>query len=178
MEFTLAQTLEILQRTPHVLRALLSGLSQEWTHHDYGPNTWPAREVLAHLIFAEYTDWIPRARHIVEHGDATPFPPFDRAGHKEPSRGKSVAQLLSEFEQARRDSLDALAALKLTETTLDQSGRHPALGPVTLRHLIATWAVHDLNHIAQICKAMAFQYKGAVGPWEQYMSILAPPNPR
>lgn len=178
MEFTLDRTLEILERTPRVLRALLSGLSEDWTHTPYGPDTWSAREVVAHLIHGEVTDWIPRARIILEEGEARHFDPFDRAGHAEPSRGQSLAQLLDEFEDLRKRNLAMLQSWQLTEAHLDKRGRHPALGPATLRQLLATWAVHDLNHMAQCCKAMAHQYKGEVGPWEAYLSILSPPAPR
>jgi uncharacterized damage-inducible protein DinB len=176
MDFTLDRTFEILSRTPLILRELLSGLSDDWTHHPYGENTWSAREVVAHLVYCEIEDWIPRARIILEHGDSRAFDPFDRAGHVEPSRGKSLDELLDEFEDLRRRNLALVRSWNLTD--LDRRGRHPALGPVTLRNLLATWAVHDLNHIAQVCKAMAHQYREAAGPWEKYLSILSPPNPR
>jgi hypothetical protein len=178
MDFTLDRTLEILDRTPRVLRVILAGLDQGWTHETYGPGTWSAREVVAHLIHGEVTDWMARVRIVLEHGEVRAFDPFDRAGHVEPSRGKSVPELLDEFETLRQRNLEILRSLRLTEAQLDRRGRHPALGSVTLRNLLATWAVHDLNHIAQICKAMAYQYRDQVGPWEQYLSVLAPPAPR
>jgi hypothetical protein len=178
MNFTVARTIEVLERTPRVFRTLLAGLSEEWTHEPYGAGTWSAREVLAHLIHGEETDWLPRVRCVLEHGESRAFDPFDRAGHVGPSRGKSVAELLEEFEALRRRNLGLLRTLGLSAADLDRPGRHPALGAVTLRQLLATWAVHDLNHIAQACKAMAHQYRGEVGAWEAYLSILSPPAPR
>jgi hypothetical protein len=178
MEFTLERMLEVLERTPRVLRELLGGVDEGWVIGDYGEGTWSAREVVAHLIHGEETDWIPRARIILEHGESRAFDRFDRAGHKEAMRGKGIVELLDEFEGARRRSLRELAELPVTEEMLDRRGLHPVLGVVTLRNLLATWAAHDLNHIGQCCKAMAFQYKDEVGPWERYLSILAPPNPR
>jgi hypothetical protein len=178
MNFTLDRTLEILTRTPAVLRTLLSGLDEDWTSNPYGPGTWSAGEVVAHLIHGDVTDWMARARIILELGESRPFDPFDRAGHVEPSRGKSISELLDEFETLRSRNLEILRSFRLTEAQLDRRGLHPVLGPATLRNLLATWAVHDLNHIAQICKAMAFQYGEQVGPWEAYLSILSPPAPR
>lgn len=172
------QARAILARTPAVLRALLAGLAPDWTHRPYGPGTWSAFQVLGHLIHGERTDWIPRARIILECGQSRPFDPFDRNGHEPEIRGKSLAQLLDEFERARAESLAALDGLALTPELLDRRGTHPALGTVTLRNLLATWAVHDLNHTAQVCKAMAHQARADVGPWEAYLSILAPPAPR
>jgi hypothetical protein len=46
------------------------------------------------------------------------------------------------------------------------------LGEVTLRELISTWAVHDLDHVAQIFAGMAGSHDAEVGPWKAYLGIL------
>lgn len=173
----LDRTIATLERTPRVLRVLMADAPADLVDRPYGPDTWTAREVVAHLIFGEQTDWIPRLTHILAHGESSPFCSFDRAGHKH-LLSRSLAELLDSFEAHRRDSLAALRARNLSAADLARRGRHPALGTVTVAQLLATWVVHDLNHVAQVCKAMAFQLKGDVGPWEQYLSILAPPRPR
>lgn len=183
MRFSLSEAVPVLERTPRTVRALLQFLPEAWTHRNYGSNpdgsaTWSAHEIVAHLIFADQTDWLPRARHILELGDARPFEPFDRHGHKALMQGKPLHRLLDEFERGRSESLDGLRALKLSDEDLVRAGKHPALGAVTLGNLLAMWVVHDLNHIAQMSKAMAYQYKSEVGPWEAYASILALPAPR
>lgn len=175
---TLASLRPIIARTPAVVRSLLDGMDAEWVRAPYGPGTWSAHEVVAHLIFGERTDWIPRARHILAFGSTRPFDPFDRAGHSALARDHTTPQLLDIFERERLASLAALDEMGLTDSDMARPGRHPALGDVTLGHLLTTWAVHDLNHIAQVCKAMAYQAKASVGPWETYLSILAPPSPR
>jgi hypothetical protein len=86
--------------------------------------------------------------------------------------------LLAEFARLRGENVEALLAMKLTENELDEYGTHPALGQATLRELLAAWVVHDLNHVSQMAKAMAFQYEEQVGPWRAYLSILKPPDPR
>jgi hypothetical protein len=177
MALDLQEVMDVLERTPRVLRALMTGAPTHLVDRPYGPGTWTAREVVAHLIFGEQTDWLPRLTHILEHGESEPFCSFDRAGHK-PLLRLSLEELLATFESHRRDSLSALRARNLGAAELARTGRHPALGVVTVSHLLATWAVHDLNHIAQVCKAMAFGYKADVGPWEQYLSVLAAPAPR
>lgn len=178
MDLSIARTREVLSRTPATLRAFLSGLGPEWVERPYGPGTWAARDVVAHLIHAERTDWIPRARHILEHGESRPFEPFDRNGYLAEARDKPLNLLLDEFQTLRAGALTDLDRLERSDAVLGRTGRHPALGPVTLGNLLATWAVHDLNHLAQIAKAMAYQYQTEVGPWKAYLSILAPPNPR
>ncbi|MBX3378519.1 MAG: DinB family protein [Phycisphaeraceae bacterium] len=183
MRFSLSEAVPILERTPRTVRALLQFLPEAWTHRNYGSNpdgsaTWAAHEIVAHLIFADQTDWLPRAKHILEFGDSRPFEPFDRHGHHSLMNGKPLHRLLDEFEQTRRESLSGLHALRLTDADLDRAGMHPALGAATMRNLLAMWVVHDLNHLAQMSKAMAYQYKSEVGPWEAYASILSPPAPR
>lgn len=178
MEFDLDKSILILKRTPGVLRALVGDLPEEWTHRDYGPQTWTAHQVVGHLIWGDRTDWMPRAKHILEAGDDISFEPFDRKGHLTMCRETKLHDLLAVFAKKRIANLDALQELSLSPEQLQKCGRHPDFGIVTLSQLLATWTVHDLHHIAQICKAIANQYQDAVGPWEAYLSILAPPNPR
>lgn len=172
MEFTLAQSREVLIATPMVLRAWLSGLSDPWIMSNYGQDTFSPYDVVGHLIHGERTDWIPRARIILEHGEARPFEPFDRYAMYAASRGKSMVELLDTFSELRIMNLRMLDDMQLTLEDLERTGTHPALGRVALRQLLATWAVHDLNHVAQIAKAMSHQYKEQVGAWKEYLSIL------
>ncbi|MCC6320065.1 MAG: DinB family protein [Phycisphaerales bacterium] len=184
MEFDLDRTFRTLARTPDALAALVRAFDPDWTEPDYGPGTWSVREIVAHLVFGEQTDWVPRAMQIIESGDSRPFAPFDRAGHHPLARAHPTDELLRQFGDLRRSNLTQLRSRidALTATgdpaPLDRRGRHPALGTVTLRQLLATWLAHDLNHIAQACKALAYQHRAEVGPWEAYLSVLSPPNPR
>jgi hypothetical protein len=143
-----------------------------WTIRNEGESTWSAFDVLAHLIYGERTDWMPRARMILQAGETQTFEPFDRLGHVQESQGKSMDQLLDEFSRLRAKNLDELRALNLRREDLEMSGRHPALGVVTLSQLLATWAVHDLSHLHQISRVMAHQYRQAAGPWNKYLGVL------
>jgi len=172
MKFSVDEAINILQRTPSVLRALLQVLPDHWARANYGPDTFSPFDVVGHLIHGEKTDWIPRMRIILDDGESTPFPPFDRYAMYEASQGKSIEELLDEFERLRGKSLTALEEASLGRSHLLMRGMHPALGTVTLENLLATWVTHDLHHIAQICKAMARQYRDEVGPWREYISIL------
>jgi DinB superfamily len=172
MEHDLPHTISLLSRTPAALNALLRDLPEEWTLRNEGGSTWSASEVVAHLIYGERTDWIPRAKIVLEFGETRTFEPFDRSGHVRESQGKSLGQLLDEFARARSGSLHQLRALNLQPEDLKRRGRHPALGVVTLSELLATWAVHDLTHLHQISRVMAHQYREAVGPWSTYLGVL------
>jgi hypothetical protein len=172
MKFDLNKSYEILERTPSVLRILLSGLSDDWIMNNEGPETFSPYDVIGHLIQGEKTDWRDRTTMILEHGVTKSFVPFDRFAQFEESKGKSMQQLLSEFEKLRADNLIWLKSLNLSETDFDKKGIHPALGQVTLKQLLSTWVVHDLTHIAQITRVMAKQYKEETGPWIEYFRIL------
>jgi hypothetical protein len=173
MEFELEQAMEVLARTPATLNALLSGLPAEWTTGNEGPGTWSAYDVLGHLIHGEEADWIARANVILNHGESRPFDPFDRFAQFEKSKGKSLKELLNEFEALRKANLQSLEQMLITPDKLKLRGVHPSLGTVTLGQLLATWVAHDLDHIAQIARVMSKQYTEAVGPWKQYLSILS-----
>lgn len=172
MKHNLAHTIALLSRTPAVLDALLRDLPEQWTLQNEGESTWNAFDIVGHLIHGELTDWMPRAKMILECGERQAFEAFDRRAQERESQGKSLAQLLDDFARLRAENLSALRALNLQPEDLARRGRHPALGIVTLSQLLATWAVHDLTHLHQISRVLAHQYREAVGPWSAYLGVL------
>ena len=172
MQFDLSNAIQVLERTPLSFRALLGGLTEAWTTPNEGPETFSAFDNLGHLIHGERTDWIPRARLILEQGPNRRFESFDRFAQYRESRGKTLAQLLDEFASLRAENLSTLRGWNLSDQQLALEGEHPSLGPVTLSQLLATWVAHDLGHLAQTARVMAKQYREAVGPWRQYLPVL------
>lgn len=172
MDFDLPNALAVLERTPHALRAMLSGLSPAWTDATEGGETWSPYIVVGHLIHGERTDWVPRARIILAQGADRRFTPYDRFAQFRESRGRSLADLLEEFVSLRAENLRTVTGWALTEAQLALEGEHPEFGAVTLRQLLATWVAHDLGHVAQVARVMAKQYRDAVGPWRAYLSIM------
>ena len=169
----LADTISLLARTPAALDALLRGLPDALTLTNEGAATWSPFDIVAHLIHAERTDWMPRVATIVTFGESRAFEPFDREGDvHERRRSASLDRLLDEFARLRADNLTALRGLNLGAADLDRRGTHPALGAVTLSQLLATWAGHDLTHLHQISRVLAHQYRDAVGPWSAYLGVL------
>jgi len=174
MEFNLAETVEILRRTPSVLETLLKGLSKEWLEGNEGDNTWSPHIVIGHLIFSEENNWIPRLRKILSVRD-NQFTPFDRFAQLALYKDTSTDDLLRKFSAVRRESLLTLSTIPLPKEKLNMKGIHPDLGEVTLSQLLSTWTVHDLDHINQISRVMAKQYGDAVGPWKNYLGVLKRP---
>lgn len=175
MDLDCQEATAVLERTPAALRGMLAGLPESWLLADEGPDTFSPRDVIGHLIHGEETDWIPRMRIILDHGESVPFTPFDRFAFRAASVGHTTDALLFRFAQLRAGNLRALRALALDEAALARTGMHPGLGRVTLAQLFAAWVVHDLGHVKQIARAMARQYTAAVGPWREYLTILDRP---
>jgi len=172
MTHNLENTLALSSRTPAVLNAFLRDLPDDWTLSNEGEKTWSPFDVVGHLIGGERTDWMARAKMILQHGESQSFAPFDRFGQERESRGKSLSQLLDEFARLRAENLAEVRGWRLTAEDLARRGRHPDLGVVTLSQLLSTWAAHDLTHLHQISRVMAHQYRDAVGPWSAYLGVL------
>ena len=176
-EVSIAEAVALLTRTPATLNAQLRGLPNIWVRSNEGRNnqgkdSWSAFDIVGHLVHAERSDWMPRVRILLEHGETRPFAPFDRFAQLQTDQEKSLDQLLDDFERLRQDNLAALAALNLQPESFTRRGRHPALGVVTLAQLLATWAVHDLTHLHQLSRVMAHQYRESVGPWRGHLGVL------
>jgi hypothetical protein len=175
--FGLDEARAILARTPRTLDAMLRDLPAAWAMTNEGPGTWTPFDVVGHLTHADRTNWLSRARTILEHGDARSFDAFDREGQFKRPDGETLAGRLDEFAAVRRESLDGLDALHLTSASLARTGRHPQLGAVTLGELLAAWVVHDLDHISQITRVLALQYGQAVGPWRTLLRVIRDARP-
>jgi hypothetical protein len=172
MDFNLDEGVAVLERTPLVLRAMLDGLPPAWIKATEGPDTWSPYVVVGHLIHGERADWIPRAQLILAQGENRTFTPFDRQAQFRESEGKSLGELLDEFEALRAENVQALVDWELTDADLSLEGVHPAFGAVSLRQLLATWVAHDLGHVVQVSRVMAKQYRDAIGPWKAYLSVM------
>ena len=172
MNFSIRKSIEILHRTPEVLIQLTKNLSPDWTLHNEGGETWSVFDVIGHLIHGEKTDWMARIETILSEEESRVFKSFDRFAQFEESRGKTLDQLLQEFKSVREINIKKLGGFNLKESDYTKTGTHPKFGTVTLSQLISTWTVHDLDHISQISRVMAKQYKEATGPWIEYLKIL------
>lgn len=172
MTFDLAEACDILEGTPGVLRALVDPLSADWLASRPAEGEWDAHQVLAHLLYIEEDDWMVRTNHILEVGPATPFPPVGHGDQSARYPGATAAQLAQRFAEQRTANLAELRSLSLAADDLDRLGTHPSLGPVTLRQLLATWVVHDHNHVRQLHQALASYYVNEVGPWRSLLGVL------
>ncbi|RZK26518.1 MAG: DinB family protein [Flavobacterium sp.] len=172
MKFSLTRSLEVLRNSPNVLSALLFNLSAVWTENNEGENSWTAKEVLAHLIVCEETNWLPRIRIILSNQPNKILSSIDMAAHSILAKGSSIQDLIKRFSQLRESGIEELLAYDLDENDFEKTADHPEIGKINIQQLISTWVAHDLTHIAQIARIMARQTKGNVGSFEKYLKIL------
>ncbi len=170
--FDLDEAMLVLARTPGTLRAMLAGLPPAWTTPDEGPGTWSPFDVVGHLVNGEETDWMVRVRQVLAQGEERRFRPFDRTRNLEANRSLPIEALLDRFADLRAANLAELRAFRAGPAELARTGEHPDFGPVTLAQLLATWVVHDLDHLSQVARVMAKRYTEAVGPWIAFLRIL------
>ena len=172
MNYTIAESIQILSSTPSVLKTWLGDLSESWTQSNEGPETWSPFDVLGHLIHGDKTDWIPRLQIILSDDEDKNFTPFDRFAQEKESVGKSMTDLLTEFESLRKNNIESLSSLALNEDDLLKTGIHPEFGEVNAKQLLSTWTIHDLAHIYQIARVMGNQYADEAGPWKNYIRMI------
>jgi len=172
MKFSLNKSLEIIENTPLVVSALLNNISDQWTISNEGKNTWTAKEVVAHLIVCEQTDWLPRAKIILSDNQDKTFAPIDMLAHFDLAKNNSMKDLIKEFKRLRETGINEIKGLNLQKTDLNKTAIHPKVGELNLQQLIAAWAIHDLTHIAQIARIMAKQNKENVGVFATFLTIL------
>ncbi|MEL6562633.1 MAG: DinB family protein [Bacteroidota bacterium] len=172
MEFNLQDLILSLNKTPVILNEYLKDLPEQLIHQNEGENTWSPFDIVGHLIHGEKTDWMVRAEIIVSNNQNKEFEVFDRFAQFEESRGKTINQLLREFESLRHANINKLRVMNPDREMLLMEGIHPEFGAVTLQQLLSTWMVHDMGHISQISRVLSKQYKNTVGPWVQYLKIL------
>jgi hypothetical protein len=172
----LARGSALLARTPRLLDAWLRGLDEETLRRNEGPDTFSPFDVVGHLIHGEETDWMGRARLILEHGEARPFEPFDRFAHVRAPKAATIEGQLELFAVLRARNLAELADLGLRPADFGRTGTHPALGRVTLGNLLSTWVAHDLAHVRQIARVLAEPQRGELGPWAAYIPLFQEPR--
>lgn len=173
MKFNLEKSIQILEKTPLVLEIQLKNLHLDWINAKEGENTWSPKDIVGHFIVGEETDWIPRAKLILESENEPPlFTSFDMKAHEKEITENSIDGLLDKFKNLRKNNVQLLKEFKLQKEDYLKQGVHPVLGLITLNELLATWVVHDLGHLSQVNRILAKEYKEEIGPWKAYFKIV------
>lgn len=170
MQFDLDTAALLLSKTPKHLEIWLNDLPETCLRTREKQNSWNVHEILGHLVYCEKADWMLRTHAILQ--QAEELPPFDEHAQTLVINSFNTAELLTQFAESRAQNLQTLQQINLQEADLEKQSRHPKLGRVKLRNLLAAWTAHDLGHLAQISRVIARQYKDDSGPWIEYLPIL------
>lgn len=142
-----------LRKSPVILKALLNGVSDEQARHATdGPDGWSVTFVVCHLHDFEDV-YLARTRMMLEHD----HPHFPRVDHESlvvvnDYAGKSMLAVLDEWIARRRTFYALLSGLR--EDQWARVGTHPTFGEGTVLDFALTTALHDVNHIEQIVRAL------------------------
>ncbi|GIZ09016.1 DinB family protein [Flavobacterium sp. UMI-01] len=172
MQFSLNQTLNQLENTPAVLKSMVVGIPTDMLTTKENEDRWSIKEVVAHLIICEKTNWLDRINIILYKGNNQPFVPIDMVIHFKLAQEKTFEELISEFQERREKAITKIRLLNLQPSDFNKTGLHPTLGKVNLEQLLATWATHDLSHLIQVSRILAKQYDHMVGPFKRYLNVL------
>ncbi len=172
---SLPNLLDLLAGGPATVATLIRSVAEPCWRWSDGADRWSILQVLAHLTQVEESDrgWTPRLRHLLDGVDAA-LPRVESHQHLPRYASVPMPDLLLRFAAARRTNLDQLASWHLDEDSLRRAGRHPDRGPITVGNLLATWAMHDLDHLAQICRIIGHHHASVVGPLAEYLRVCRP----
>jgi hypothetical protein len=171
-QFRPAEVIPVLEAIPGILRSLFESLPGAWLDFREDADAWSPRTVLVHFIHNERTNWIPRARVILSSTPTRQFSPFQQLPPQGEIEDADIAAMLSQFAELRQENLTTLRGFNLKPDDYERTGEHPVLGTVKLGQLLATWVVHDLNHLHQVLKTLAKFHASAVGPWRKNLAII------
>jgi hypothetical protein len=163
--------LEQLEITPEILRALMSGLTEEDALWKPAPDRFSIAEVLEHLSHVEGHCF--RARLDTAMAEDEPaWQPYDPETYSAAGQysGRDPEESFAHWEEQREDNLELLS--DLPEGFEERAGVHPEMGRITLAEMVAEWAFHDLGHIRQIAELVrARKYYPLMGPYQTQYTV-------
>jgi hypothetical protein len=123
---------------------------EEWDQVIYLDHVWTVRSILVHFLSAEQ-ELLRLAQDVVEGGSGVPdgfdIHAFNQSA-QETQTDQDPSNLLSALASARQRTIAWTSSL--TDEQLDRSGRHPALGEISVEAMLnAIWG-HHLLHIREI----------------------------
>src|SRR4029078_2798558 len=140
--------LAVLASTPARIGALIAGRRAQDLQWSPAPARWWVAQIVAHLSAAEVVGAYRFRMVLAQSG--TPLQAFHQnAGAGGMKHGRRDARAsLALFAAGRRSLLPLLDGL--SDAELERYGMHAERGKESVRHLIALYAGHDLNHLGQI----------------------------
>lgn len=160
----------LLSAAPRIVSSLVRAIPDDLWRITGASDRWTIQQIIGHLVHVETEGWLPRIRQINDQAEPV-LQRVDAHLHVDRFAALPMEELLTRFSELRQDNLQQMDALHLDSDNLARTGVHPDQGFVQLRHLIATWCMHDLSHLDQIVRNIASAYTERVGPLAAYLRL-------
>ncbi len=143
--------IDSLESSGRAIRELIGSLPERSMRWKPTGGRWSLLEILGHLCDEESDDFGLRLRLTIEEPESD-WPPIDPENTVIQRRhNKADAnELVSLFSTGRARSLTWLRGLD--EESMAAVKIHPRFGSMRAGDLMASWALHDLLHLAQIAR--------------------------
>jgi hypothetical protein len=161
MEFRILY--EELQHSTEMIRALLSGITQEEAQVKPDPESWSILEVVCHLHdeeredFREHTDFILH-RQKEEWHQIDPQAWVTERKYNE----QDFAEMQDKFFTERRQSLDWLMEMSNADWDTLYTSQY---GSTTAGEMFACWVAHDNLHIRQLVELRRMRVEHLTSPY-------------
>ena len=155
-----------LAATPDIMRALLTGISDEQAYWKPQPDRYSIAELLEHLSHVEAHCFRIRFDEALAQDDPE-FEPYDQNVYYAQGTysDRDAEESMAHWEEQRDISLEFLRGLE--PETLQRTARHKVLGRFTLENMLNEWALHDLGHMRQMAELVRAQlYFPELGPFQ------------
>jgi len=145
------KALRSLPKTPALLRYILKDVTQEQAMNSWD-GEWNVVFMVCHLrdLEAAYLHRI----HMMLNEDNPTFPANDNKAMaiERNYAGSDLRTALAEYEALRREYI--VLVQSLSDEQWERRGQHPYFGETTILTQTINDAIHDLDHIEQIARAL------------------------
>jgi len=152
-----------LQYSTEMIRALISGISQEEARFKPSPETWSILEVVCHLYDEEREDFREHLDFVLHRQDEE-YHAIDPQGWVAERRynERDFAHMQETFFAERRHSLEWLGSLPDPDWETTYTSEY---GSVSAGELLACWAAHDNLHIRQLVELRRARIEKITAPY-------------
>lgn len=142
--------LDLLAATPHILRRLTSGLTENDLRWRPAAERFSIGEVLAHLAHSDSQCYRRRLDKFISE-ERSELEPDEASFHLALYRNADPQHAFDDFAKQRKINVEYLRGLPASvgQRVAYHKG---AATEVTLENMLHEWAMHDLGHIRQIAE--------------------------
>lgn len=152
-----------LENSTEIIRALLSGLTQEQAQVKPNPESWSILEVVCHLCdeeledFREHVDFILHRQNEAWHQ----IDPQAWVAEREYNE-QNLAEMQKKFFAERQRSLEWLREMSNADWDTPYTSQY---GSTTAGEMFACWIAHDNLHVRQLVELRRVKIENMTSPY-------------